>query len=121
MCRLISGPEVDIYVGKKWKHYGLPVDLLCFHSRIAQFKEAKTQRLELLEDKIGDFEILLEFMLGGSITNGLAPAKEAALEETIGNYIDFIKYADKYDMGYIGEEAVLQMFVEAVETWANCK
>jgi hypothetical protein len=69
---MISGPKVDIYVGEKKKHYRPPKLLLCHYSDFfdccfnGNFAEALSQKLELPEDLVEEFEILLEYMLRGS-------------------------------------------------------
>jgi hypothetical protein len=69
---MISGPKVDLYVGPSKKHYNLPKLLLCHYSDFfdsyfnASSTETPSQTLYLPEDRIEDFEILLEFMLRGT-------------------------------------------------------
>jgi hypothetical protein len=69
---MISGPKVDLYVGPNRKYYNLPKLLLCHYSDFFEscfnggFVETLSQKLELPEDKVEDFEILLEFMLRGT-------------------------------------------------------
>ncbi|KAH9222811.1 hypothetical protein DL95DRAFT_380561, partial [Leptodontidium sp. 2 PMI_412] len=95
----MSGPKVDVIVGKDKKHYSLPKDLLCYHSRYFDrcfnggFKEAEEQKLELLEDSVEDFEILLEFMLQGSVPDVIHT------RGTVATCMDMIAYADKFAMG----------------------
>jgi len=70
--RMISGPKVDVYVGPTQKYYNLPKLLLCHYSEFFEvcfngdFMEKSSQKLYLPDDNIGDFEILLEFMLSGT-------------------------------------------------------
>jgi hypothetical protein len=69
---MISGPKVDLYVGEEKKHYNLPKPLLCHYSDYfdacfnGNFSEAQSQKLELPDDKVQEFEILLEYMLRGT-------------------------------------------------------
>ncbi|KAE9379034.1 hypothetical protein N431DRAFT_434036 [Stipitochalara longipes BDJ] len=69
---MISGPKVDVYVGPTEKYYNLPKLLLCHYSDFFDtcfnggFMETLSQKLYLPDDKIEDFEILLEFMLRGT-------------------------------------------------------
>lgn len=65
----------------------------CFNGA---FKEAVEQKLELPEDNIDDFEILIEFML-----SGCRPNIKAVSGEPINVCMDFIAYADKYARGGI--------------------
>ena len=108
----MSGSRVDIYVGKDKKHYRLPKDLLCYYSAYfdrcfnGDFKEAKEGKLELLEDDTEDFDILLEYMLRGSLPlDNIKPRGEAAELNDLGRrYMELVEYADKYDMHHgIGE------------------
>jgi len=69
---MISGPKVEVFVGAHSKRYNLPKLLLCHYSDFfdicfnGSFGETLTQSLSLPEDKVEDFEILLEFMLRGT-------------------------------------------------------
>jgi hypothetical protein len=69
---MISGPKVDLYIGPSKKHYNLPKLLLCHYSDFFDscfnggFIETLSQTLYLPEDRIEDFEILLEVMLRGT-------------------------------------------------------
>jgi hypothetical protein len=83
--RMISGPKVDLYVGPSKKHYHLPKLLLCHYSDFFDscfnggFIETLSQTLYLPEDRIEDFEILLEFMLRGT-----SPGSIKLIEVSIG-------------------------------------
>ncbi|KAH7418318.1 hypothetical protein BKA64DRAFT_635451 [Cadophora sp. MPI-SDFR-AT-0126] len=110
--RLISGARVDVYVGKDKKHYVIPKDLLCYYSTYfdrcfnGEFKEAKEGKLELPEDDVQDFEILLEYMLRGVLPLDSIEARgEAAISNDMyRRYMGIIEYADKYSMQHgIGE------------------
>ncbi|PVH86916.1 hypothetical protein DL98DRAFT_582234 [Cadophora sp. DSE1049] len=112
LLKLMSGPRVDVYVGKDKKHYSLPKDLLCYHSTYfdrcfnGEFKEAKESKLELLEDDVEDFEILLEYLLRGSLQlDDIKVKGEAAkLNDMCRRYMELLEYADKYNMHHgIGE------------------
>jgi len=69
----------------------------CFNGA---FKEAKEQKLELLEDTVDDFEILLEYMLHHSVTT-CTEAKAKEKGGMVAAYMSIISYADKYAMGSI--------------------
>lgn len=74
---MISGPKVDIYVGAQKKHYNLPKLLLCHYSDFfdvcfnGNFAEAQSQKLELPDDQVEEFELLLEYMLRGGSMKGI--------------------------------------------------
>ncbi|KAE8448421.1 hypothetical protein EG329_009486 [Mollisiaceae sp. DMI_Dod_QoI] len=106
LIRMISGPRVDVYVGPGRKHYSLPKDLLCHYSTYfdrcfnGAFKEANQQKLSLPEDKVKDFEVLMEYMLSGTTaTFEVTEIGGAAVVACM----DFLRYADKYTMGYVGQ------------------
>ncbi|KAL2074346.1 hypothetical protein VTL71DRAFT_8124 [Oculimacula yallundae] len=71
--KMIIGPKVDIYVGESIKHYRLPKLLLYYYSPYFDrcfnggFKEGTEQKLELPDDKIEDFEVIIEYMLRSTI------------------------------------------------------
>ena len=88
---MISGPKVDLYVGPTKKHYNLPKLLLCHYSDFfdscfnSGFYETLSQTLYLPEDRIEEFEILLEFMLRG-VTPGSITLKEVSAKHPISQF-----------------------------------
>ncbi|KAF2262178.1 hypothetical protein CC78DRAFT_535058 [Lojkania enalia] len=70
--RLLSGPLVDIYVGKSKRHWALHRNLLCHHS---EFLESELQgdggkrvdRLDLPEHEPSGFELLVKWMYQGRL------------------------------------------------------
>lgn len=68
-----AGPQVDVYVGSAKKHYLLLKLLLCYYSRFfdkcfnGPFIEGQTQKLDLPDDRVGFFEIMLECTLHGKV------------------------------------------------------
>jgi BTB/POZ domain len=104
---MIAGPRVDIYVGRAKKHYCLPKLLLCHYSDYFQrcfngnFIEARNQKLNLPDDDVADFSILLEYMLHGSMPSPLE--MELTGQEAITRCMAFLEYADKYNLGAIGD------------------
>ena len=114
---MLAGPRVDVYVGPRKKHYLLPKLLLCYYSPFflifekcfnGPFKEGQTQKLELPEDRVEFFEIMIEFMLHGKVEN-VGSIHEFNLNSTAtedkNEFIEFIKYNDKYGLGEISEAA----------------
>ena len=70
--RLLSGPMMDIYVGKSKRHWSLHRNLLCHHSTYFQdnFGEEhknKTGKLELLDQDPRAFELLVKWLYQGKI------------------------------------------------------
>ncbi|KAH7360637.1 hypothetical protein BKA65DRAFT_391264, partial [Rhexocercosporidium sp. MPI-PUGE-AT-0058] len=120
--RLISSPGVDVFVGKDKKHYRLPKDLLCYHSPYFErcfnggFKEGKDQKLELLEDSVEDFEILLEYMLHGSFPDAIDGRAAKPIGAFVTTYMAAIAYADKFAMGETFCELLHDKIVTAVTT-----
>jgi hypothetical protein len=111
---MLAGPRVDIFVGPPKKHYLLPRLLLCYYSPFFEkcfngpFKEGQTQKLELLEDRVEFFEIMIEFMLHGKVENVGSLHKfnlNSTVMEDKNEFIEFIKYNDKYGLGEISDEA----------------
>lgn len=108
---MISGPRVDIYVGQDKKHYPLPKLLLCYYSPYfdrcfnGNFKEGESQKLELPEDEVADFELLIEHLLTGSISMETikATTKSWNLERCIG----FLSYTDKYLLGEVASNVIM--------------
>lgn len=110
---MISGPRVDIYIGSDKEYRSVPKDLLCSYSPFfdrcfnGSFREAHEQKLELPEEKIEDFDIFLEFILRGTIA--VKPGLRGA-EETISQCLDFLKFADKYQLGDVSEAIFKPLF-----------
>jgi hypothetical protein len=98
----MRGPLVDVYVGPEKKHYPLPKLLLIHHSKFfekcfnGQFKEGQTQKLDLPEDKAFHFDILIEYMSRGNPSLVINATGNKAF--IIGQCMDFIQYAGKYDL-----------------------
>jgi hypothetical protein len=111
---MLAGPRVDISVGPRKKHYLLPKLLLCYYSPFFEkyfngvFKKGQTQELELFEDRVEFFKIMIEFMLHGKVEN-VGSLHEFNLNLTAmedkKEFIEFIKYNDKYGLGEISNEA----------------
>lgn len=86
--RMISGPRVDVYVGPNKKQYNVPKLLLWHYSDFfdrcfnGKFAEAQSQKVDLPEDNVEDFEILLEFMLRGTSPGSLKVTEVSALNRS---------------------------------------
>lgn len=99
---MICGPRVDVYVGPEAKPYSLPKNLLCHYSEFFEkcfhgtFIEGQTQKLTLPEDRVEDFDLLLEYMLHGKITNKVSIKNTDA--EGLDECVRFIEYFDKYNL-----------------------
>lgn len=110
--RMINGPKVDIYVGPERKHYSAPKLLLCHYSDYfdrcfnGRFVEGQSQKLTLPEDNVEDFEIILEYMLHGGAAGPIA-VKEAGTEG-VKRCMEFLEYADKYNLGGVCDAAVYE-------------
>jgi hypothetical protein len=102
----MSSPRVDIYVGPEKKHYSVPKEIICSQSDYFKrcfnggFKEAEEQKLYLDEDKVEDFEILLEYVLCGQVTTQIR--NEYQTSTSYLKCFEFIAYADKYGLGEAG-------------------
>ena len=113
---MLSGPKVDIYVGEDKNHYNLPKELLCYYSKYFErcfngaFREAQEQKLELLEDKAEDFEVLVEYMLHGSIPD----ITQGLLNNFVSRYMGVIAYAERFAMGDIFGELLCEKLEKAL-------
>ncbi|KAF2472810.1 uncharacterized protein BDR25DRAFT_312707 [Lindgomyces ingoldianus] len=70
--RLLSGPLVDIYVGKSRRHWALHLNLLCHHSEYLESElqsdgEKKQDKLELMDYDPAGFELLVKWMYQGKL------------------------------------------------------
>jgi hypothetical protein len=76
--RLLSGPTVDIYVGKERRHWSLHRKLLCHHSSYFETefeghevpkakREGKENKLELPDDDPRGFELLVKWLYQGML------------------------------------------------------
>ncbi len=100
----MSGPRVDIYVGLQKKHYSLPKKLLSYYSRYfercfnSNFMEGQTQTLNLDQDNVEHFNILVEYMSSGFV---MCNAFQVFQGGPVGMQLcmDFLDYVDKYGMG----------------------
>ena len=62
--------------------------------------EAKAQQLELNEDKVNEWEILLEFMFSGKVKkNKLSFPESNTADQQLQSCMGFIEYTDKYNLG----------------------
>ncbi|TGO37237.1 hypothetical protein BHYA_0102g00230 [Botrytis hyacinthi] len=65
--KMVVGPKVDIVVGSEKKSFELPKDLLAYYSPVfdrsfnGNIIEGQTQTMELPEDTVEDFEVLVEY------------------------------------------------------------
>ncbi|ESZ97810.1 hypothetical protein SBOR_1819 [Sclerotinia borealis F-4128] len=100
---MIVGPKVKIVVGPNKKTYELPKELLSYYSPVfdrsfaGKFIESQTQRMELPEDTVEDFEVLIEYIFHHSVGDQLSVSKCG--QNTAERCISFLKYADQYDLG----------------------
>jgi hypothetical protein len=92
---------VDIYVGKEFKHFHLPKDILCYYSTYfdryfnGRFKEAAEHNLTLPEDRVEYFQHLLDYMI---LNGGDAIKVNGDWRQKMKYYMGFIEYIGKYDL-----------------------
>lgn len=126
LIRLMSGPRVDIYVGPQKKHFSLPKKLLCYYSEYFQrclnsnFIESQTQRIDLDQDNIEYFNILVEYMSTGMVMcNALYVFRDgpAGMQECM----NFLDYVDKYGMGdaAFAVQDSLERVIRSLYTYCN--
>ncbi|KAF8864066.1 hypothetical protein BDZ45DRAFT_52420 [Acephala macrosclerotiorum] len=119
LIEMIRGPQVNIYVGPEKKHYSLPKNLLCHYSDYfdrcfnGNFADAQIQQLELPEDKVEDFDIILEYLLHGRVTS---EAKIRSVGQNgLSECMNFIIYVDKYNLGEVSA-AVMEPLKKVLTT-----
>jgi len=118
----MAGPKVDVYVGAQKKQYSLPKLLLCHYSPCfnrcfnGKFIEAQTQELKLPEDKVDDFEVLLEYMLRGQISEVFEVKKNQSASVAVQRCVNFLEYADKYELGDAACTEIYEPLKKALST-----
>ncbi|TGO69604.1 hypothetical protein BOTNAR_0009g00510 [Botryotinia narcissicola] len=101
--KMVVGPRVNIVVGPEKKSFELPKDLLAYYSPVfdrsfnGNFKESQTQTMELPEDTVGDFEVLVEYVFHHGVGDKLSISEDG--RHAAKRCISFLKYADQYDLG----------------------
>ncbi|KAI9050117.1 hypothetical protein LZ554_006258 [Drepanopeziza brunnea f. sp. 'monogermtubi'] len=103
LCKMLSGPKVDIYVGKNKKHYNLPKELLCYYSpyfdrcfngeskEVNEGAEART-----LRRRRGGFRNATRIRTPRHIREVTTGAHKLP----VGRRLKFLEYADKYGIAY---------------------
>lgn len=75
--RMVMGPQANIVVGPEKKSFALPIDLLSYYSPVfdrafyGNFIEVQTQVMELPEDDVENFEILVDYIFHHSVGDKL--------------------------------------------------
>ncbi|CCD47949.1 hypothetical protein ACHAPC_008006 [Botrytis cinerea] len=101
--RMVMGPQANIVVGPEKKSFALPIDLLSYYSPVFEralygsFIEVQTQIMELPEDDVENFEILVDYIFHHSVVDKLSISKNGP--HVAERCISFLKYADLYDLG----------------------
>ena len=96
---------VDIFVGAEQEKFHLHRDLLCERSQFFQasfvghFKEAKAQELELPEDNVVSFELLVGWLYGGSLIR-------ITSEDELPAYLDLVILAQKLCLEQLQNETM---------------
>ena len=115
---MTEGPRVDVYVGPEKKHYRLPKKMLCENSSYfdqcfnGSFIEGQTQSLQLKEDKVELFEIILKLMYTGKVEEDeIEHDTFVTYTESFRQCIAFIEYLDKYDLT-LGCVAAIEKSIE---------
>ena len=97
------------------KHFSLPKLLLCHYSSYFDrcfnscFSEAKTQKLDLPEDNVEDFELLVEWMVYGILSK---ETLEKRKQTDWATSMALIEYADIYGLGEAAEAVALNSYKE---------
>lgn len=96
---------VDIFVGAEKKKYHLHRDLLCERSEffkasfMGSFKEAEAGELELPEDDVVSFELLVKWLYGGSLI-------KIDSKDELPAYFDLVMLARKLCLEHLQNEAM---------------
>jgi hypothetical protein len=98
--------KIHIIVREEKKHYVVSRSLLCCYSTVLDaMRLPGTSIIELPDDKIGDWEILYEFIIRGGFHDGLLDFKGSG-KEIVGQCVELLKYAAKYNMHAIACELI---------------
>ncbi|KAF7944248.1 hypothetical protein EAE96_010650 [Botrytis aclada] len=101
--KLIKGPQVEVLVASEKTSFELPKNLLSHYSPVfelcfnGKFQEGNTQIMELPEDTVEDFEVLVDYIFHHSIADVLSIEKCG--KSAVRRSISFLSFADKYDLG----------------------
>lgn len=106
--RLLSGPTVDIYVGRDKKHWSLHQNLLCHHSsyfetefqghEVPKKKHVmKENKLELLDDDPRGFELLVKWLYQGHLEDVSQMSDEDKYDYAVACH-KLYQLCDKFDM-----------------------
>ncbi|KAK5175404.1 uncharacterized protein LTR77_000543 [Saxophila tyrrhenica] len=106
--RLLSGPTVDIYVGKERKHWSLHENLLCHHSSYFETEfqghevpkkehQPSHNSLELPDDDPHGFELLVKWLYQGHLDDASHMTDEDKYDYAVACH-KLYKLCDKFDM-----------------------
>ena len=103
--RLLSGPTVDIYVGKERKRWTLHRNLLCHHSSYFETeleghevpKQEDVRKLELLDDDPKGFELLVKWLYQGQLEDSALFTEEDKYNYAVACHKLYM-LCDKFDM-----------------------
>lgn len=117
--RLLSGPTVDIYVGKERKHWSLHRNLLCHHSSYFETEfeghevprngrtEGGENRLDLSDDDPAGFELLVKWLYQGQLEDSSLLDDEQKYDYAVACHKLYI-LCDKFDMIHLKNLAMDQ-------------
>lgn len=116
--RLLSGPLVDIYVGKAKRHWVLHRNLLCHHSEQLETeletapegrkKSSETSKLELMDQDPAGFELLVKWMYQGRLDDVGDIADPTAKYEYAVSCHKLYLLCDRFDMPQLKNVAMDQ-------------
>lgn len=106
--RLLSGPTVDIYVGKEKRHWSLHRNLLCHHSSYFETefqghevpkggKKEGGEKLELSGDDPRGFELLVKWLYQGQLEDMSQMSEEEKYDYAVACHKLYM-LCDKFDM-----------------------
>jgi hypothetical protein len=106
---MMAGPKVNVFVGTSKDAVSLPIPILSYYSEYFEelFKvkneKGRVQMVNLPDDDVSDFKILVDFML---MLHGTVPPSLKATgtpQQVVKRCMDFLEYADKYKHGAISD------------------
>ncbi|EMC96831.1 hypothetical protein BAUCODRAFT_34231 [Baudoinia panamericana UAMH 10762] len=108
-AELLSGPTVDIYVGKERKHWSLHRNLLCHHSSYFETefeghevpkhekRDGSDDTLELPDDDPRGFELLVKWLYQGQLEDASLLTEEQKYDYAVACHKLYM-LCDKFDM-----------------------
>lgn len=108
---LLDGPAVDIYVGRKRKHFAVQKKLVCNRSTYfdkafnGAFKEGVEGTIYLPDDDPDIVEAFIAWLYRGTLLQAPLDSK-AEVQEAVNHYIHLYLFAEKYGIESLQNQAM---------------